>query len=51
MTAEGPVEDLIRMLQQTEGELRNQQSEDDEFIWNLQDECDADLANLKAEIK
>jgi hypothetical protein len=51
LTAEGPVEDLIRMLQAAEDDLRVAQNEDDEFIWTLIDECDADLANLTAEIK
>lgn len=51
LTAGGPVEDLIRMLQQTEDELQAEQDADDAFIAQLQEQCDAELAKLQTEIQ
>lgn len=51
LQSEGPVEDLIRLLQETEAELQAEQRTDDEFINGLQDQCDADLARLVDEIQ
>jgi flagellar motility protein MotE (MotC chaperone) len=51
LSAEGPVEDLVKMLQNIEADLQKEQDEDNKFIDKLQGECDAGLEKLQDEIK
>lgn len=50
MNSGDPVTDLIQMLRDMEANLQNEQREDDDFIFGLQDQCDAELARLDDEI-
>jgi DNA repair exonuclease SbcCD ATPase subunit len=50
LAAGDPVEDLIRLLQDIERKLADEQAADDDFIRQFQSDCDETLSKLEYEI-